>query len=113
MNGGSFAHMFRAEVSEIGEYIEELRRMAAQLTEFPEGARAVKRTQEVLDRIDGLGEILDELRGVWLAVEWYDSGNFDAAHVNEMLKSYNRAHLKVPRRAGTVDEDPTASEVAP
>jgi succinate dehydrogenase/fumarate reductase flavoprotein subunit len=78
MSGGSFEYLCQKDAAEVLAVLETVRRMAATLEEeFGHLAKdAVDATLGIVRRGEELQEEIDDLKDLWKAVEWWQSGDY-------------------------------------
>ena len=101
MSGGSYNYLCCKDSSELMEAQDEIENMAARLSELGYADHAAKETQDVLQIIQDLSQIIrryeiqvavvkGRLDPVWKAVEWWDSGDSGEDELKAALKEYRK-----------------------
>lgn len=92
MSGGSYNYLCLKDADQIREREEELQWMADRLSELGYAQDAAQETMEVLLTIRAfetrMQARIDRLRGIWRAVEWWDSGDSGEDSLEHELKVY-------------------------
>jgi hypothetical protein len=83
VSGGAYNYLCFADgLDGLAERREDLESMADRLARLPWATGAAAETAELVSRlreIDALSENLSDLRQVWRAIEWWDSGDYGEA----------------------------------
>jgi len=95
MSGGSYNYLYNADADELRRRRKELCKMAARLREMSH-AYAAADTDLLLAKVamfDAFARDIDaealNLRSVWRAVEWLDSGDSGEERVRKAIDAYN------------------------
>ena len=106
MSGGSFGYLCDRDITDVVIIPFELSRMVEYLEEHHPDHPATKDSRVLFDELQGLYDrfdpVMDALRPVWKAVEWYVSCDLGPDAVDGALRKYtgiDRTHLMswVPR----------------
>lgn len=92
MSGGAYDYLCLKETGGVIDNIDEVARMAVRLKELGHDDLAFK-TQKIIDAAEELEKQIDELRNVWKAVEWYDSGDWG---IEAIHREANRVRERRP-----------------
>lgn len=104
MSGGSHNYLYCADAADIGQRLGALDDMARDLEEIcPEAAAA---TQAVRDHVLDVEPMVDALKDVWFAVEWWQSGDYGHEQAEAAVAKYRAA------RAATEPALSAAAEAA-
>ena len=93
MSGGSYNYMSIDAVDgskPLGEFRDELAEMARSLAAQGYADEALK-TLLALQHIEQADTIARELKGIWKAVEWTESGDWGPERIREAVCAYRRA----------------------
>ena len=85
MSGGSYNYLCTKDSAEIFDNLENLKSMHERLSNIPGAEYATKKTKLLIDMVDVADEIINELEGVWQAVEWVDSCDWGHSEINNAL----------------------------
>lgn len=104
MSGGSFNYLYRAEglVALITSKRDDLQEMADALDCFDYAADAAIETRELLAHLDAADASRARLAGVWKAVEWYRSCDWDDDKVRKALAEYRGETPDTPDTFGAL-----------
>lgn len=100
MSGGSFNYLCDQDAADIlGNRVrDDLLAMALTLQTRPDGAEVADATfavlQDARESLLRLQPLIDQLRDVWKAVEWTESGDWGEERVSEAISDY-RARTNV------------------
>ena len=92
MSGGSFAYLCYWDITDVVVIPSDLSRMVEYLEEHHADHPATKDSRALLEELQGLYDrfdpVVDALRPVWKAVEWYVSCDRGPEDVDEALREY-------------------------
>lgn len=94
MSGGSFDYLYSKD---LGSLIEEpylVESMYDRLQEIPQAKETLKKTEELLQKIQDIRNFYKENEGefyrVWKAIEWYDSHDTGEEDMLKEIENYNK-----------------------
>lgn len=91
MSGGSYAYLFTKDAGELhpeGAVAD----MADRLAGLAYAAKAAADTKRIIQKFEEIQELVDGLRDVWYAVEWWDSADGSEDKVRKAVSEYAREH---------------------
>lgn len=93
MSGGSYDYLCFKAVEQISD--EQLQRMADRLAGLAYAIDAAAETENLLLTIrqyqNRLSVMTERLRGVWQAIEWWDSNDWGEDAVKNAIEKYRRS----------------------
>lgn len=86
MSGGSYAYLCDADPTDVLGRMPRLRDMADRLDGLCPAA--AEKTRAIMALYDELDQRIDELKGIWKAVEWRDSSDWSEEQPMEAVAKY-------------------------
>jgi hypothetical protein len=93
MSGGVYEWLFYADDEQLIAYLEQIDKMATRLRQLGYPAEA-RYTDRVATQLRWALDDASQLRDVWRAVEWLDSGDWGAEQFASEMKTASKAWLQ-------------------